>query len=111
MFRIICGEFQPGECLPSIQEMAMKNEISQNVMRRVVIDLIKKGVITRKWHGRDIYITTDIEHLERLKEMEKCKLVAMFFERMHLLGYDEDAIKKEIDVIAVWGKEGYICGG
>ena len=106
MFRILCGEFQPGESLPTIQNMAIKNEISQNVMRRVIAELIKKGVVTRRWHGRNVYITTNMEHLARLKEMEVYKMTAIFCDKMHLLGYDTEGIKKEIETVTLQGKEG-----
>ncbi|MGI9277671.1 MAG: phosphonate metabolism transcriptional regulator PhnF [Endozoicomonas sp.] len=53
----ITSRFQPGEYLPSEQQLAGRFQVNRHTLRRAVDDLVAKGVVQRQ-HGRGIMVNS-----------------------------------------------------
>jgi DNA-binding transcriptional regulator YhcF (GntR family) len=84
--KIIAGEYQPGEKLPSVREFAADAGVNPNTMQRAFANLEQMGLIaTMRTNGRTVADNPGIIS-QTGKEVADAE-VEQFFSRMKELGY------------------------
>ena len=91
--RILCGDLQPDERIPSVREYGAEIGVNPNTIMRSYEKLTSEGVIYNK---RGIGYFTASDARERVLEAEKKQFLneelPMMVRRMNLLGISEDDI-------------------
>jgi GntR family transcriptional regulator len=90
-FRILRGEFQRGEKLPSVIEASMLYKVNHNTMARAYSELVRAGIAEIK-RGEGTYVTEDQTILDKLHEDIRQSSVSDFLETMRSLGYSPEEI-------------------
>ena len=90
---IIAGEFQQGEKIPSVRELALIAKVNPNTMQKALVELETEGLIyTERTTGK--YVTNDIKRLKTVRENIAKEKVKAFFSDMERIGMNqEDTIK------------------
>lgn len=84
---IISGKTKPGERIPSVRELALKNQVNPNTMQKALGELEALGLIyTERTNGK--YVTNDEKLILSFKEEYAKKLVNDFFSNMENIGFD-----------------------
>lgn len=84
---IISGNFNPGDKLPSVRDLAAEATVNPNTMQKALVELERTGLIfTNRTSGR--YITSDEAMIKKLKYTSAKDLVMEFIERMKQLGFE-----------------------
>ena len=84
---IISGEFELGQRLPSVRELANLTKVNPNTMQRALAELETLGlVITERTSGK--FVTTDGELIENYKKEYAQEIVEKYFVGMSGIGYD-----------------------
>ncbi len=89
--RILTGEYQAGERLPSVRELAAQAAVNPNTMQKALTELERSGLLyAQRTSGR--FITQDGE---RIREM-RCRMAQgetrQFLARMEELGFSAGEI-------------------
>ena len=88
---ILRGDYQPGDKLPGIVEMAMEFKVNHNTIQRVYMELIREGVaISRR--GEGTFVTEDQPTLQKLAAELQEYLLENFIREMQRLGHSEDEL-------------------
>lgn len=99
---IVSGQYQPGDKLPSVRDLAAQAMVNPNTMQKALAELERTGLVfSQRTSGR--YITTDTAMIQQLRQRQAMEHVAAFGERMRLLGYEtEEAISliRQADALA-----------
>ena len=90
---ILRGDYQPGDKLPGIVEMAMEFKVNHNTIQRVYMELIREGVaISRR--GEGTFVTEDQPTLQKLAAELQSYLLENFIREMQRLGHPEDELSE-----------------
>ncbi len=82
---IVAGEYQPGEKLPSVRDLAEEAAVNPNTMQKALAELERSGLVyTQRTAGR--YITEDKAMLKKIKEDIALTQIHQFLEQMGRLG-------------------------
>lgn len=85
-FGIISGQWQPGEKLPSVRDMAEEAGVNPNTMQRALADLEKEGLVySKRTSGR--YITEDNVMIDSVRNAVAAENITNFIESMKKLGF------------------------
>lgn len=85
--KIISGEYQPGQRLPSVRELAAEAAVNPNTMQRALAELERKGLVfSQRTAGRNI--TEDEEKIKEMKQMVAEEIIKDFMKNMKKLGYE-----------------------
>lgn len=89
--RILRGELNPGDKLPSVIDAAMHFKVNHNTIQRVYQELIRQGIVVAK-RGEGTFVTEDRQVLERMHEEMRKSLLENFLTEMRRLGYSPSEI-------------------
>jgi GntR family transcriptional regulator len=89
--RILRGEYQPGQKLPSVIEAAMIYKVNHNTIARVYSELVRSGIAEVK-RGEGTFVTTDREILRNMKKTSSETVVEGFLQDMRLMGYSLEEV-------------------
>ena len=89
--RILRGEYQPGQKLPSVIEAAMIYKVNHNTIARVYSELVRSGIAEVK-RGEGTFVTTDQEILRNMKKTSSETVVEGFLQDMRLMGYSLEEV-------------------
>lgn len=89
--RIVRGELQPGQKLPTVKEMADELGFNPNTIERSCQELERAGLLTPH-RGHGINVTEDREKLDRLRDTMARDAVDTCLEELCALGLQEEAI-------------------
>jgi DNA-binding transcriptional regulator YhcF (GntR family) len=89
--RILRGEYQPGQKLPSVIEAAMIYKVNHNTIARVYSELVRSGIAEVK-RGEGTFVTTDREILRNMKKTSSETVVESFLQDMRLMGYSLEEV-------------------
>lgn len=93
---IVSGTLKPGDKIDSVRDIALCAGVNPNTVQRALSELEHTGLIyTQRTSGR--FITDDESLISRMREELAKEEVAMFFESMRQLGFDEEATIKMIE--------------
>ena len=82
---IVAGEYQPGEKLPSVRDLAEEAAVNPNTMQKALAELERSGLVyTQRTAGR--YSTEDKAMLKQIKEDIALTQIHQFLEQMGRLG-------------------------
>ncbi len=83
---IVCGEFKPGDRLPSVRELSAAAGVNPNTMQRAFAELERDGlVLTQRTSGRSV--TEDVGRVEQTKRQLAAAAIQTFWVNMRKLGY------------------------
>lgn len=84
-------EFQPGDRLPSVRELAEIMKVNPNTIARVYKELERDGYLEKK-RGLGTFFTADEEVWEGIREGLAREAAADFTQKMQALGYSKERI-------------------
>ena len=89
---VMGGEYQPGERLPSVRELAASAGVNPNTMQRALLELEGMGLIrTQSTTGR--FITDDAEAIGRIRSQLAEARLLDFLTAMQRLGCSPEQIR------------------
>lgn len=84
--KILSGEYEPGQKLPSIREMAAQAAVNPNTLQRALSELEQKELVhTQRTIGR--FISADEEKIAGLRRQHAESAANEFLDQMQALGY------------------------
>ena len=101
---IVSGNFQPGERLASVRDMAAEAGVNPNTMQRALQELERDGMVySQRTAGR--FVTEDMRVIESAKKQFAEEQIRGFLEAMGKLGYGraeilallEEGVKEDVD--------------
>ena len=95
---IVSGQYQPGEKLPSVRELAAVAAVNPNTMQKAFAELERSGlIVTQRTSGRTV--TTDTTLIANIREQLATGHVRTFRKNMQELGYEREEIRELFDRI------------
>lgn len=91
--KIAKGEYQPGERLPSVREIAMTLRVNPNTIQRSMQQLEAQNIIVSK-RGVGSFVTEDTMRIKELRETLIREAIQRFFEQMKNLGIQSDELHR-----------------
>lgn len=96
--KIICGDYKPGEKLPSVRDIASEASVNPNTMQKALIELEKTGLVfSKRTSGR--FITEDSNMIENMKNNLAKEQINDFLKGMKKIGYTKEETLKLIEAI------------
>jgi len=101
--RIAGGEWNPGDRVMSVRDLAVEFKVNPNTVQRALAELERDGLVyTERTSGR--FITNEKEIIQKARSRLVDEEVADFIKQMRQLGYSreqwlalvEETLKKEI---------------
>ena len=87
--KIMSGEYQPGQRLPSVRELATDAAVNPNTMQRALNELEREGLlVSERTAGR--FVTTDRNLIAQLKKEAAEEAADAFRREMLALGFSEE---------------------
>lgn len=87
--RVVSGEWQPGERIPSVRELAADAGVNPNTVQRALAELDRTGLTTaERTAGR--FVTTDRAAVDRARRELAAGAVDSFIGAVSALGMDLD---------------------
>ena len=86
--QIVSGEYQCGDKLPSVRDLAKEAEVNPNTMQRALAALDQEGlIVTNRTTGR--CVTDDPQRIERCRTEIAAGVILRYLEDMKEFGYNE----------------------
>ncbi|MBO4693202.1 MAG: GntR family transcriptional regulator [Clostridia bacterium] len=86
--KIVSGNYQPGERLPSVRDLAVELKANPNTVQRALSDLENTGLIlTERTNGK--FVTTDVAEIQNQKALYARMLAEDYLNRMDLVGFNK----------------------
>lgn len=87
--KILSGEYQAGQKLASVRDLAAEAAVNPNTMQKALAELEKSGLLySERTTGR--FITDDTDKITRIRRVYAEKSVVEFLEQMKGLGFDTE---------------------
>lgn len=84
---IISGQYNAGDKLPSVRDLAADAAVNPNTMQKALSELERTGLVyANRTSGR--FITSDTELIQELKKQSARSQIKEFLDRMALLGFE-----------------------
>ncbi len=86
--RIVSGQYEPGEKLLPVRELAQEAKVNPNTMQKALAELERQNLVYAvRTTGR--YITEDIQLIEQTKDEFAKSHVQTYYKEMSTLGYEK----------------------
>lgn len=93
--RIVSGQIQSGEQLPTVRDFAEEAGVNPNTMQRAFTELEREGVVyARRTAGR--FVTDDQELIAQQRHQLAQSEVTNFVNKMLAIGFSQDEIVTEL---------------
>lgn len=92
--RILKGEMQPGEKMPSARDLAIRYQINPNTAARIYKELEQDEICFTK-RGLGTFVTEKEERVNTIREEMAAELITSFVKGMKQLGY------KKVDLVHI----------
>jgi len=87
--KILSGEYQAGQKLASVRDLAAEAAVNPNTMQKALAELEKGGLLySERTTGR--FITDDTDKITQIRRTYAEKSVLEFLEQMKGLGFDTE---------------------
>jgi len=87
--KILSGEYQAGQKLASVRDLAAEAAVNPNTMQKALAELEKSGLLySERTTGR--FITDDTDKITQIRRTYAEKSVLEFLEQMKGLGFDTE---------------------
>lgn len=101
--RIVSGEFQRGQKIPSVRELALAMKVNPNTMQKALVELEdEKLIYTERTNGK--YVTEDEKLIEKVKNELAKEKVKNYINSMNSIGISFDEAVKYLQELG--GKNG-----
>ena len=98
---IIAGEFQPGERLPTVRDLAVEAGVNPNTVQRALAELERDGLVfSQRTAGR--FVTENVHMIENARFRAADECVAEFLAEMKKLGCGREEI---LTLLQNWKEE------
>lgn len=88
---IISGEFQPGERLPTVRDLAMEAGVNPNTVQRALAELERDALVyTQRTAGR--FVTENVHMIENARFRAADRCVEEFLSEMKKLGCGREEV-------------------
>lgn len=67
--KVVCGDWVPGQAIPSIRQLASSNAVSVITVKRAYLELERLGVIVTR-QGKGSFVAENLNLAEQLAEQE-----------------------------------------
>ena len=93
--RIVSGQYEPGEKLLPVRELAQEAKVNPNTMQKALAELERQNLVYAvRTTGR--YITEDIQLIEQTKDEFARSHVQTYYKEMSTLGYEKQDMVRMI---------------
>lgn len=93
--KIVSGEINGGEKLPSVRDFSKELKVNPNTIQRVYQELEREElVITQR--GMGTFATNELHIIEKLKQSMATEVINRFLTEMENLGFESNEIKTMI---------------
>lgn len=100
-FYIVSGQYQPGDNLPSVRDLAAQAGVNPNTMQKALSELERENLVhSARTSGR--FITEDKDMIEKMREELASTQIKEFLNKMSQMGFDYN---KTIALLEKLGKE------
>ena len=90
---IVTGQYQPGDKLPSVRDLAQEAAVNPNTMQKALSELERSGLIySQRTSGR--FITEDKELIHQMKQELAAAEVSAFVAHMKQRGITPEEIRQ-----------------
>lgn len=90
--QIVSGQYQPGERLPSVRELAAIANVNPNTMQKAFTELERSGlIVTQRTSGRSV--TEDTGMIKQVQKDLAYSHITNFIQKMKELGFSNEEIK------------------
>ncbi len=94
-YSVLCGEYKPGQQLPTVRELATVAGVNPNTVQKAYAELETSGLINnQRTAGR--FVTADAAQIEVRRAAVANQHVSTYFLKMQEIGY---AKKQALDII------------
>jgi len=94
--KIMSGEYQPGQRLPSVRELATDAAVNPNTMQRALAELEREGLLyTQRTSGR--FVSEDGGLIEGLRLSEAEQKAREFYQEMRQRGLSDEEIRRLLE--------------
>ena len=101
--KIVSGEFQKGQKIPSVRELALAMKVNPNTMQKALVELEdEKLIYTERTNGK--YVTEDEKLIEKVKNELAKEKVENYINSMNSIGISFDEAVKYLQELG--GKNG-----
>lgn len=101
--KIVSGEFQRGQKIPSVRELALAMKVNPNTMQKALVELEdEKLIYTERTNGK--YVTEDEKLIEKVKNELAKEKVKNYINSMNSIGISFDEAVKYLQELG--GKNG-----
>ena len=101
--KIVSGEFQRGQKIPSVRELALAMKVNPNTMQKALVELEdEKLIYTERTNGK--YVTEDEKLIEKVKNELAKEKVENYINSMNSIGICFDEAVKYLQELG--GKNG-----
>ena len=93
---ILSGEFQPGQQIPPVRELAVAAGVNPNTMQRALAELEREGLLySVRTSGR--FVTEDKTKLDELQELLAEKYIEDMFISLRKIGMNKEDIVAAVE--------------
>lgn len=101
--KIVSGEFQRGQKIPSVRDLALAMKVNPNTMQKALVELEdEKLIYTERTNGK--YVTEDEKLIEKVKNELAKEKVENYINSMNSIGISFDEAVKYLQELG--GKNG-----
>ncbi len=94
--KIMVGEYQPGQRLPSVRELAADAAVNPNTMQRALTELEREGLLyTQRTNGR--FVSEDAGMIEGIRMSGVEQKARDFYREMVQNGLSADEIRRLLE--------------
>lgn len=93
--KMVSGEFNGGDKLPSVREFSKELKVNPNTIQRGYKELEREGLVFTQ-RGMGTFVTQDIDAIKDLKKNMADELVDGFLKKMKKLGIEPSEINEMI---------------
>lgn len=94
--KVMSGEYQPGQRLPSVRELAVDAAVNPNTMQRALAELEREGLLyTQRTSGR--FVSEDAGLIAGLRMTEAEQRTREFYQEMVQTGLSADEIRQLLE--------------
>ncbi len=94
--KIMSGEYQPGQRLPSVRELAVDAAVNPNTMQRALSELEREGLLyTQRTSGR--FVSEDSGLIAGLRRSEAEQRAREFYQEMVQTGLSADEVRQLLE--------------
>lgn len=94
--RIISGQYQPGEKIPSVRDLAAEAGVNPNTMQKALAELERSGlVMALRTSGR--VVTEDLEMIKGTRNKLAQEQICEFIDKMKELGFEREEVVRLLE--------------